>query len=52
MELIRRTQLILKGKLPEHKSLLLDKINKRLVEYDQKAMINKELSKWRNFSLE
>ena len=43
--------LILKGKLPEHRSLLLDKINKRLVESDQKKMINKELSKWRKFSL-
>ena len=44
--------IILKGKLPEHKSLLLDKINKSLEEYDQKAMTNKELSKWKKFSLE
>ena len=44
--------LILKGKLPEHKSFLLDKINKSLEEYDQKAMTNKELSKWKKFSLE
>ena len=44
--------LILKGKLPEHKNILLDKINKSLEEYDQKAMKNKELSKWKKFSLE
>ena len=44
--------LILKGKLPEQKSLLLDKIDNRLEEYDQKKMTNKELSKWKNFSLE
>ena len=44
--------IILKGKLSEHKSLLLDIINKSLEEYDQKAMTNKELSKWKKFSLE
>ena len=44
--------LILKGKLPEQKSLLLDKLDKGLEEYDQKTMMNKELSKWKNFSLE
>jgi len=44
--------IILKGKLPEQKSLLLDKINKVLEEYDQKIMKNKETSKWRNWSIE
>lgn len=44
--------LILKGKLPEQKSLLLDKINKVLEEYDKKTIRNKEISKWRNWSIE
>ena len=39
--------LILKGKLPEHKSLLLDKIDKALEKYDQKTLKNKEISKWK-----
>ena len=44
--------IILKGKLPEHRSLLLDKINKSLEKSDQREMTNKELSKWKKFSLE
>ena len=44
--------LILKGKLPEQKSLLLDKIDKALEEYDRKTIRNKEISRWKNWSLE
>ena len=44
--------LILKGKLPYHKSLLLEKIHKALEKYDQKTLKNKEISKWKNWSLE
>ena len=44
--------LILKGKLPEHKSLLLDKIDKALEKCDQETMHNKEITKWKNWSLE
>ena len=40
--------LILKGKLPEQKSLLLDKICKVLEEYDRRTIRNKEMSRWRN----
>lgn len=44
--------LILKGKLPEHKHLLLEKIDQALGTYDPKTMRNKELSKWNKWSLE
>lgn len=44
--------LILKGKLPEQKDILLNKINKALDEYDQRRMRNKEIYRWRNWSLE
>lgn len=44
--------LILKGKLPGQKGLLLDKINKALEEYDNKTIRNREISKWRNWSIE
>ncbi len=44
--------LILKGKLPEQKELLLDKIDKALKKYDQRSLRNREINRWRNWSLE
>lgn len=44
--------LILKGRLPEQKHLLLDRIDKALAEYDQTTVKRRELSKWNNWSVE
>jgi len=44
--------LILKGKLPEQKSLLLDKINRFLKENDNRTVRNREISRWRNWTVE
>lgn len=44
--------LILKGRLPDQKDLLLDKIDKALSNYDYKELENKELSKWKRWSIE
>ncbi|WP_143474429.1 hypothetical protein [Proteiniborus sp. DW1] len=44
--------LILKGKLPEQKGLLLDKINKAIEEYNQRRTKNNEIYRWKNWSLE
>jgi len=44
--------LILKGKLPEQKDLLLSKINKAIEEYDHRSIKNNEISRWKNWSLE
>lgn len=44
--------LILKGKLPEQKDLLLSKINKAIEEYDQRMSKNNEIYRWTNWSLE
>lgn len=44
--------LILKGKLPEQKGLLLDKINRFLKENDNRTVRNREISRWRNWTVE
>lgn len=44
--------LILKGKLPEQKDLLLNRINKVIEEYDQRRTRNNEINRWKNWSLE
>ena len=44
--------LILKGKLPEQKGLLLSKIDKAIEEYDQRRTRNNEIYKWKNWPLE
>lgn len=44
--------LILKGKLPQQKDILLDKIDDVLEEYDSKDIKNKEMSKWKKWSVE
>jgi hypothetical protein len=44
--------LILKGKLPEQKNLLLDKTNRFLKENDNRTVRNREISRWRNWTVE
>ncbi len=44
--------LILKGKLPEQKGLLLNKINRFLKENDNRTVRNREISRWRNWTVE
>lgn len=44
--------LILKGKLPEQKGLLLDKTNRFLKENDNRTVRNREISRWRNWTVE
>ncbi|NLV88862.1 MAG: hypothetical protein GX021_05825 [Tissierellia bacterium] len=43
--------LILKGKLQEQKDLLLSKINKAIEEYDRRRTRNKEINRWKIWSL-
>ena len=44
--------IILKGRLPEQKAMLLGKINKALEEYDLKSIRNRDIYRWKNWSLE
>src|SRR5690606_34449514 len=43
--------IILKGRLPEQKAMLLGKINKVLEEYDHKSIRNRDIYRWKNWSL-
>lgn len=44
--------LLLKGKLPEQKGIMLGRVDQVLKEADQRTMTSKEILKWKNWSLE
>ncbi|MBU5427452.1 radical SAM protein [Tissierella pigra] len=44
--------LILKGRLPQQKDILLDKIHRELEEYNNEDMKDKEVLKWKRWSVE
>lgn len=48
----KTNSLILKGKLPEHKELLLKKINKVLEQHDGEDIKHNEMRKWQRWSVE
>lgn len=48
----KTNSLILKGKLPEHKELLLKRINKVLERYDGEDIKHNEMRKWQKWSVE
>lgn len=44
--------MILKGKLPEHKELLIEKIDKAILEYNNVQDTGRETKKWHRWSIE